>query len=216
MSRLLFPPKCVLCGKILEKGELDLCDACRAETADHPLGRSKIPFVEEWAALWHYEGNVRRSLIRYKFYRRRYYAKSFGRLLAMQIDRQWGQSFDLISWVPISRRRKLRRGYDQVELLAQAVGRELGMEPVRCLKKIRHNPPQSSIVGQAQRRANVLGAYRVRRRAAVTGKRILLLDDIITSGATVSECAKTLLTAGAAQVSCAAVAAAESKISHNT
>lgn len=209
MSRLLFPPKCVLCTRLLEKGELDLCGACRAETADHPLGRSKIPFVEEWVALWYYEGNVRLSLLRYKFYRRRHYAKSYGRLLAMRIDRQWAQNFDIISWVPISRRRRLRRGYDQVELLARAVCEELDMPCVQCLKKIRHNPPQSGIVGQAQRRANVLGVYAPVEPERFRGKRILLLDDIITTGATVSEAARVLLTAGAQEVYCAAVSAAK-------
>jgi ComF family protein len=209
VSKLLFPPKCVLCGKILEKGELDLCGACRTEMADYPLGRVKIPFVEEWAALWHYDGNARKSLLRYKFYCRRNYAQNYGRLLAMRIDRQWEQGFDVISWVPISRRRKLRRGYDQVELLARAVCRELNVPCVRCLKKIRHNPPQSGIVGQAQRRANVLGVYAAVKPEQFRDKRILLLDDIITTGATVSEAARVLLTAGAQEVYCVAVAAAK-------
>jgi predicted amidophosphoribosyltransferase len=110
--------------------------------------------------------------------------------------------------VPVSRLRRFRRGYDQVELLAKAVGKELGQKPVRLLKKIRNNPPQSGISGQAERRANVLGAYRIIDAAAVTGKRILLLDDVITTGATAGECARVLLTAGASQVHLGAVAAA--------
>ena len=130
-----------------------------------------------------------------------------GRLLAMKIAREREDDFDLITWVPISRRRKLRRGYDQVELLAQAVCDELGMEPTCTLRKIRHNPPQSGIVGHAHRRANVLGVYSVVKPENIKDKRILLLDDIITTGATVSECARVLLTAGAKEVHCAAVAA---------
>lgn len=210
MSRLLFPPKCVLCGRILERDEMDLCAACRIESSDHPLGRRKIPFVEGWAALWHYEGTVRASLLRYKFHRRRHYARNYGRLLAMRIHREFCDGFNMIGWVPISRLRRLRRGYDQVELLAQWVCRELGVEPVRCLKKIRHNPPQSGVVGYAQRRANVLGVYAAVEPERFQGKRILLLDDIITTGATVSEAARVLLTAGASEVYCAAVAAAKS------
>ena len=66
--------------------------------------------------------------------------------------------------------------------------------------------PQSGISGEAERRANVLGAYRVKDPAAVKGKRILLMDDVITTGATAGECARVLLTAGAKCVSCAAVA----------
>ena len=118
------------------------------------------------------------------------------------------EGFDCLTWVPVSRLRKFRRGYDQVELLAKAVGRELGMTPVPLLKKVRHNRPQSGITDSARRRANVLGAYREVDREAVSGKRILLLDDILTTGATAGECARVLLTCGAKEIHCAAVAAA--------
>ena len=111
--------------------------------------------------------------------------------------------------MPISRRRKLWRGYDQVELLAQAVCRELDAAPIRCLKKIRHTPAQSGIKGSAQRKANVLGAYKAVQPEVFVGKRVLILDDIITTGATISECARVLLTAGAKEVHCAAIAAAK-------
>ena len=207
IKQLLFPDKCVLCGKLLERDELDLCHACRADAPEYPVSRQHIPFVKSWIALWRYEGNVRRSILRYKFGRARGFSECYGRLLAMKIQREYPDGFDLITWVPISSLRRLRRGYDQVELLASCVGRELQMQPVRLLKKIRHNPPQSGIAGQAQRRANVLGAYRA-VPAALTGKRILLLDDIVTTGATVSECARMLLSAGAKEVHCAAIAAA--------
>ena len=118
------------------------------------------------------------------------------------------EGLDVLTWVPVSRLRKVSRGYDQVELLARAVGAELGMEPVRLLKKIRHNRPQSGISDAAQRRANVLGAYQMVPGQDISGKRILLLDDILTTGATAGEAARVLLTAGAKEVHCAAVAAA--------
>ena len=203
---LLFPPKCVLCGKILAQGELDLCGACRLDAPECTKNRRRIPFTEGWTAVWFYEDQVRRSLLRYKFYGKRHYAHSYGRLLAMKIS-QLEEPFDLITWVPVSRWRRLRRGYDQVELLAAAVCAELDMEPVACLKKVRHNPPQSGITGQAQRRANVLGVYEGVEPERFAGKRVLLLDDIITTGATLSECARVLLTAGAVEVYCGAVAA---------
>jgi ComF family protein len=120
--------------------------------------------------------------------------------------RQFRDKYDLIAWVPVSRLRKLKRGYDQVELIANALCNELQIMPEVCLKKIRHNPPQSSIPSAAQRRANVLGVYKVPAPELVAGKRILLLDDIITTGATISECAKTLMAAGAKEVYGVAVA----------
>ena len=95
-----------------------------------------------------------------------------------------------------------------MELLAREVGRELGMEHSATLKKVRHNRPQSRISGQAKRRANVLAAYACLDPDLVAGKRVLLLDDIITTGATAGECARVLLTAGARQVHCGVLAAA--------
>ena len=205
---VLFPPKCVLCGKVLGKEELDLCRTCREEAPEYLNGKRRGQFLDSFAAVWYYEGNVRRSLLRYKFGGARNYAVAYGRLLAMRIQNQYPDGFDVLTWIPVSRLRKLRRGYDQVELLAKAVGRELGMTPAPLLRKVRHNRPQSGIHGEAERRANVLGVYRLTRGAEVAGKRILLLDDIITTGATVSECARELLSAGAKEVVCGCVAAA--------
>ena len=208
LAELLFPPKCVLCGRLLEKDELDLCHSCRIDSPECPVSRTKLPFTDSWVAIWHYEGLVRRSLILYKFRNRRHYVNCYGRLLAMKLQREHPEGFDILTWVPISSLRKLRRGFDQLELLANAVGRELGMEPVPLLKKRRHNRPQSGIVGDAHRRANVLGVYKTVNPEQIPGKRILLLDDIITTGATVGECARVLLTAGAKEVHCGVVASA--------
>lgn len=208
LGQLLFPPKCLLCRSILSSDELDLCHHCRIDAPECPISRKKLPFIDSWAAVWYYEDQVRTSLLRYKFNGARSYAQGYGRLLAMKLQREHPDGFDLLTWVPISSMRKLRRGYDQVELLAAAVGNELGLKPVRLLHKIRNNPPQSGIVGQAQRRANVLGVYHVIQPQLIEGKRILLLDDVITTGATLGECARVLLTAGAKEVHCGAVAVA--------
>ena len=205
---LFFPPKCVLCAKILEKEETDLCHSCRAEISECGKSKRVIPFIESWLALWYYEGKVRGSLLRYKFGGRRGYAKIYGRLLAMKLLRDDPVCFDMLTYTPISRLRKFRRGYDQVQLLAEAMAAELGTEVVPTLKKIRHNPPQSGIGDAAHRRANVMGVYEAVDPARFAGKRLLLLDDIITTGATASECARVLLTAGAKEVICAAIAAA--------
>lgn len=208
LANLLFPPKCVLCRELLPREQTDLCRACRLEVPMATVGKEKHPYLAGWTAVWYYDGVVRQSLLRFKFSGARSYAGAYGRMLAMKLTRDFPEGFDLLTWVPVSKRRRFRRGYDQVALLAASVGRELGMKPIPTLRKRRNNPPQSGIHGQAQRRANVLGAYVVRDGEAVAGKRILLLDDIITTGATAGECARMLLTAGAKEVTCAAVAAA--------
>ena len=205
---LLVPPKCILCSRVLERGETDLCRDCRVDSPECPVSKKKLPFLDSWVALWYYEGPVRKSLLRYKFRGARSYAPGYGRLLAMKLLQEHPEGFDVLTWVPISRRRKLRRGFDQVEELALYVGKELGIQPVRLLKKVRHNKPQSGISGEAQRRANVLGVYQVTDPQEIQSKRILLLDDIVTTGSTAGEAARVLLTAGAKEVHFAAVAAA--------
>lgn len=208
LGKLLFPPKCVLCGKVLEKDETDLCKHCRIDSPECSCGNRRLSFISDWAAVWYYEGLVRRSILRFKFRGARSFASTYGRLLAMALQRRGIERFDLLTWVPTGKWRKLRRGYDQVELLAKAVGQELGVTPVSLLKKVRNNPPQSGITGDAQRRANVLGVYQVKDSGAIKGKRILLLDDVVTTGATVGEAARVLLTGGAEEIYCGAVAMA--------
>ena len=208
LLNLLFPRKCILCRELLEKEETDLCRKCRVEAPEYPVRKENLQFLDSFTAVWYYEEDVRSSLLRYKFNGLQTYADSYGRLLAMKLLQAHPEGFDCLTWVPISPMRRFKRGYDQVELLAKAVGRELGMTPVPLLRKIRHNRPQSSLKDAAKRRANVLGAYRERNRDLIPGKRILLLDDVLTTGATAGECARVLLTAGAKEVHCAAVAAA--------
>ena len=206
ISQILFPPKCVLCKGLLQENETDLCRECRIHTPEFPNHTKKLPYLAGWTALWYYEGSVRGSILRFKFHNCRSYANTYGRLLAMKLTQE-EMKFDILTWVPISRMRKWRRGYDQVELIANAVGAELDVTPFPTLKKLRNNPPQSGLTGAPQRRANVLGVYRVLDPDQIAGKRILLLDDIMTTGATAGECARMLLTYGAKEVYCAAVAA---------
>lgn len=208
---LLFPPKCVLCKRFLAKEETDFCHSCRENAPEFEKVNLKLSFLAGWTAVWYYKDTVRESLLRYKFSGRRSYAPAYGRVLAMRLQKDRMDQFDILTWVPIAPLRRLRRGYDQVELLAAAVGEELGVKPVKTLRKIRNTPPQSGIPDPARRRANVLGAYRPVDPENIRGKRILLLDDIITTGSTVSECARELLSAGAREVYCAAVAAKQYK-----
>lgn len=207
LLNLLFPPKCILCGELLPKGQRDLCEECLIFGPDYPNRKKHTQFLDSFAAVWYYEGNVRKSILRYKFYHARHYAPAYGRFLAGKIAEVYPEGFDCLTWVPVSPLRKLTRGYDQSALLAKAVGAELDMIPVPLLKKIRHNRPQSGISKEEKRRANVLGAYRVTDSQCVVGKRCLLLDDVLTTGSTAGECARMLKTAGAKEVHCAVLAA---------
>ena len=207
---LIYPPRCIFCGALLQGDETDLCRKCRASL---PVAEEPIRRGEFYACCWsvyYYEEKVAQSVRRFKFHGMRQYAEAYGRLLAMRILR--GRvDFDLLTWVPSSEKRKRSRGYDQTFLIAQSVARELGVACHSLLVKTVDNASQSSLNDSAARRANVLGVFDCWDEGAVKGKRILLIDDVITSGATLTECARVLMTAGAASVECATLAATKEK-----
>ena len=209
MLRILYPPKCVLCARFLTREETDLCHHCRQTAEPFPGSKAKIPFIAHWTALWYYKDDVRNSIHRFKFGNRRHYAEIYARLLAVRLLESRFADVDLVTWVPVSLLRRFRRGYDQAQLLATALGNELSLPVFRVMKKTRHTPPQSTLGHAPQRRANVLGAYRITDPDRIVGKQILLLDDVVTTGATASECAKILLTAGAKEVLLATIAVAK-------
>lgn len=208
LFRLVYPPKCVLCECVLDENTTDLCHKCRRNAPEFSHAKRNIPFVAHWTSLWYYSGDVRSSIHRFKFYNRRKYAETYGRLLAIRLEKDELTDWDLVTWIPIGPIRSFFRGYDQSELICKALQEETGKPGCRLLKKIRNTPAQSGIPDAARRRANVLGAYRIQNQPLLEGKQILLLDDVITTGATASECARMLLTAGAAGVTLATVAAA--------
>lgn len=206
IATLLFPPKCIFCKKLLAKEETDLCHDCRTETTAFKKINKSFSFIAGWTAVWYYNGNVRKSILRYKFSNARSYSVFYGKMIAMRLMEEEIE-FDILSWVPTGSIRRFRRGYDHAELLAIAVGNELNLTPEKTLHKIRQTPPQSRLNDPAHRRANVLGAYCAITPEKIRGKRVLLIDDVVTTGSTVNECARTLLTAGAKEIYLAAIAA---------
>ena len=208
---LLFPPKCVFCGKVLSSKAEGICPACQRSLPwiAGPAAEQKPEFISLCASPLWYQGTVRESFHRYKFKGSRGYAEVYGRLVGQCIRDHLSGRYDRITWVPLSAERLKRRGYDQAMLLAESAARELGESAVGTLRKVRNPRAQSGLgTDAAARRANVLGAYQVPDPERVAGRRILLLDDIITTGSTVSECARMLRTAGAADVVCATLARA--------
>ena len=108
---LLYPPRCVLCGKVLEKHQSDFCESCRTESRTCPRVHHSVTFLDSWLSVWYYEGYIRRSLLRFKFHRKRMYAAAYGRMLALRVAEDYPEGFDVLTWVPVSRLRKWKRGY---------------------------------------------------------------------------------------------------------
>ena len=204
---LLYPPRCAFCHRLVASSAVTICEGCRKNLPyTENRARQKMDFVASCVSPLYYENDVRQSLLRYKFHGATGYARVYAPLVADCIRTQLDKEFDLITWVPLSRKRLRRRGYDQSRLLAEAVAEVLGTAAVGTLKKLRHTAAQSQTGSAEKRRANISGAYRVPDPAQVADKRVLLIDDIVTTGSTLSECARTLGLAGAEQVVCATVA----------
>ena len=207
---LIFPRKCTFCAEIMEHpGDL-MCPDCQ-RTLPWLLGaraEKQVEFVETCVSALRYHERVKQSVHRFKFRGRRWYAQTYGVLTAQSVQDHLSGTYDVISWVPVSKKRKRERGYDQSFLLASEMGKHLGQEPVELLQKVRHNPAQSGLTGAAQRRANVMDAYQAPWPERLAGKRVLLVDDVVTTGETLSECARTLRMAGAESVVCVTLAQA--------
>lgn len=200
---LFFPPHCAFCRKT---GVHGVCDDC-ARTLPYArpalceggrFGKCASPLL--------YEDAVRESLLRFKFHGAQSAAEGYGELLARCAAEEFGGEFDLVTWAPVSEKRERERGYDQAYLLAKETAKHWDTEPVRLLRKTRNNTAQSSLTSASERQGNVLGVYRAENEARIRGARILLIDDILTTGATLGECVRVLKDAGAKSVLCATLA----------
>ncbi|MDQ7844271.1 MAG: ComF family protein [Armatimonadota bacterium] len=216
--RLLFPPRCQLCGA---PGEFPLCGGCLhtfpqirppfCPRCGHPLvARGAAPLrcrgcpgegaaytrARAWGA---YDGPLREAIHTLKFGRRRALAGPLGALLAGLAASDPGlQRVQAIVPVPLHPQRQRERGFNQAHLLAAEVGRALGV-PVeaRVLERGRPTPAQAEL-SAASRRANVRGAFIL--RGAVRWARVLVVDDVMSTGSTVGECAQVLRQGGAGEV----------------
>ena len=208
LLNLLFPPRCPFCNQPLHDAETGPCPDCQQApfwTQGAQGGARGQNFVRCACAGW-YRGGLRDSLRRFKFSGQKGYAATYGPILAQAVRTYLPGSYDVLTWVPVSPARRKERGYDQAQLLAQATAQALGTEAVSLLVKTGHNAPQSSLTQGSQRRSNVAGVYTVPQPETVAGRRVLVIDDILTTGATLEEAARTLRAAGAAQVVAAVLA----------
>lgn len=205
---LLYPTFCVLCRKKLPPGPPSICPDCRRTLPSAAGTRIRGDYFSECVAALRYTGNVREAILRYKFRGAECYCAPFGELLAARVYEDLAGRFDTLSYVPLAPDRRRERGYDQALLLARNAASRLLMPCTPLLEKRRGVRAQSRTSDAGERKRNIAGAYLVPDPGAAAGRRILLIDDVVTTGSTLSECARVLLLAGAENVVCAALAAA--------
>lgn len=200
---VFFPRKCPFCGKLT--GKTLLCETCGAALPRCEEVRQGADFGRCTAPLY-YEGQVRDAILAFKFKAKLGGLDAFGRLMAQTAAERYSGEFDAITWVPVSKKRLKKRGFDQARYLTASMCVDWHVAPLETLRKTADNPPQSGLEDAAARRANVLGVYKAVSPEQFAGKRLLLVDDVCTTGATLGECARVLKAAGAAEVLCLTLA----------
>lgn len=226
LLNFFLPAFCLLCGKPLPPAPGVVCAACRdqlpwlkppvCELCGAPFRGVVVqsarcqecqqqppPFHQARAAVF-YEAQCREAIHRFKYGRQFVYGRFLRELLAQALEVQaLAREAEVLIPVPLHPRRLRQRGFNQALLLARAFP---GLPVARgALVRQRYTRPQTELSPE-ERRRNVKGAFRVADPAAVAGKKVVLLDDVFTTGATVRECARMLRRAGAAQVAVITVA----------
>ena len=204
-----FPRRCPFCGAVAGK-EL-LCKKCLRSlpfTGEHAVREGTFG---RCAAPLYYEDRVREAILQFKFKAKLGGLSCFGMLMAECAAEHYSGAFDAITWVPVSKKRLKKRGFDQTRYLTGSMCVDWHVAPIETLRKVTDNPPQSTLETEEQRRANVLGVYEAVNAEQFRGKRLLLVDDILTTGATLSECVRVLKEAGAGEVMCLTLAMSREK-----
>jgi competence protein ComFC len=208
---LLFPPRCFGC----DKENTFLCEHCYAELprleppycrlCSQPLegemcGRCRVrpPAIDGIRAPFLMRDSIRRAVLRLKYNNLRALAPTLGALLA-DFVKEMNIQADVVVPVPLHRKRLAERGYNQAGLLAKELAKVTSLRTLNALERVRSSPPQARALTSDQRRVNVHNAF-VLGGESVRGLRVLLLDDVCTTGATLGAAAQVLTEAGAASV----------------
>lgn len=223
LADFFFPPKCLLCRKmILSYAEGYLCKDCLGGLSinngpicsrcgmlfqskqgdDHLCGRclGRNHFFDKARAVGPYEGMLRKAIYRFKYNKKYLLAVPLGKLLSLYGGNILDiKEYDHIIPVPLHRTRLRQRGFNQSMMLAKKVGHEWGIEVMAdALKRVKWTKPQA-MLSQKERPKNVKGAFSY-SGAELQGEKVMLIDDVFTSGSTVNECARILKTQGALKV----------------
>lgn len=207
LFEVFFPRRCAACGR----GAWPFCETCAGgltaltppwcERCGRPFDAATVacadcpPEGPAWArAPFLYEGPAKRALHRLKFSGHRTVADAFAAPMATALER--APSGAVLTWVPLGRRRRRTRGFDQSEALARRISAQAGLPVRRLLVRAVETAPQARRGGEARRRA-LAGVFRAIPPVPAV---IVLVDDVLTSGATAAECCRTLLEAGAREV----------------
>ena len=200
---VLFPRRCIFCGEFMkEAGEV--CARCNEELPrlEEPLCELEMGDVERLYCAFFYDKKIPRGIYQLKFLGKSHIHRWFaGEMVRSMGDSLRRENIDLVCCVPMHRKRRKKRGYNQAQLLAKEAAKLLNLPYADCLKKVKLTEEQHLLSGR-ERRLKQRDSF---ASMPLNGERILLIDDICTSGETMKECARMLKAAGASVVIGAAV-----------
>lgn len=199
MIGLIYPYICGFCGIILSKGYV--CEECynTIQARQNLIQIQKDVYYNKLICIYEYTGKVKEKIIQFKFYNKKYLYRTFSECICRKMEKI-NLEYDVIIPVPIHRKRYMQRGYNQSELLAMGISKICKVKIYRnLLVKNKDTLPQSSL-NKDRRKTNVTGTYSINNKEVIKNKKILLVDDIYTTGATVNECSKILKESGAKEV----------------
>lgn len=204
IEELIFPPCCLICGKL---GVNIWCNECKEEILEKAVYQietkdKKEFYFEQHMYLFFYQDKIRDLILDYKFKDKAYLYQIFSEIITKNKKiRAILKKYDIMVPIPIHTKRKKQRGYNQSELIAKEVTKEIKevrYEP-KVIKKEKNTLPQSSLT-KKQRKQNVQHVYKVINQEKIKNNKIILLDDIYTTGSTVNEIAKQLKEHGAKEI----------------
>lgn len=200
----IFPPICGICNRL---GEGYICENCYKKIEKYLYNNTEnIQFLKSNVGkdifyLLQYKEIIREKMIQYKFNDKSYLHKMFCEIFEKNKNAcEFLKSYDIIIPVPMNKKKKRIRGYNQTELLVKELAKYFNM-PIDTKNLIKEkNTPMQSSLGKNERIKNVQNVYKVLHPEKIKGKSVLILDDIYTTGATVNECKKMLQFTGARKV----------------
>lgn len=193
LINLVYPPTCGICGKLNNDFLCKKCEKVLETEAIYGVDKVLEKYFNEHLYIFVYQGILRRIILKYKFQEEAYLYKTFVNfLLKNENFFEKIKKYDTIVPVPISKKRLKKRGYNQSELIAKeiAYNSDLKLETA-CLLKVKNIIEQSKL-NKEERMKNIQGVYKLTNMEKLYKKKILLVDDIYTTGSTVNECAKVL------------------------
>ena len=196
---IVYPNICPYCNKIIDYDE-DFCHECKESIVIYD-GEYKIDYADEYVSYCYYKGKVRNAIRRFKYEPcgNSYYAFAFNIVQALYL-RELAEEIDMVVYIPMTRRDERRRGYNQTRLIAKEIHYLLNIPCVNVLVKNRTTKNQKSL-NKTDRKSNLDGAFSIRnKKYSFDDKCILIIDDVCTTGSTLSEAAKILKAAGAQKV----------------